>query len=340
MKKLIVYIILIVLILFILPIIFTKDFTSNEKNFDQTKLASENNNEINKEKANYQYSNYGKIKLLCKENGTVEEMNIDDYLLGVIAAEMPANYNIEALKAQAVVARTYTIFTVKNSTKHNELEICDNAECCQAWMSKDERFNKWGEDDKKEEYWSKIENAVNSTKGEIITYNNEPIDALFHANSGGKTERVSTVWGGTDLPYLQSVGTSGEDAYSQYKSEVSLTKQEFENKIKSKYQEFAIDYNDNKCIEIVEYTSGNRVRTIRIGNINISGVEARELLGLKSANFETKIDNDKIIFTVKGYGHGVGMSQTGADALANQGNDYKAIIKHFYSRSRNIKYLK
>ena len=189
---------------------------------------------------------------------------------------------------------------------------------------------RWDED-KKEVNWQKIENAVYSTAGKVATYNGEVINAFFHSNSGGKTEEVSNVWGGEDLPYLQSVETSGEDAYSQYASEVTLTKAEFESKIKEKYPDFTIDYNDPECIKVIEYTQGNRVKTIKIGNLELSGVEVRSLLGLKSANFLAEVNTDNIKFSVKGYGHGVGMSQTGADSLAKQGNNCEEIIKHYYT---------
>ena len=244
---------------------------------------------------------------------------------------MPADFEEEALKAQAVVARTYTIYTIEhNKEKHENADICDNSSCCQAWILKEDRLARWDED-KREANWAKIENAVRSTAGKVVTYNGEAIDAFFHSNSGGKTEEVSNVWGGTDLPYLQSVETSGEDAYSQYASEVILTKVEFENKIKDKYPEFVIDYNDSECIKIIEYTQGNRIKTIKIGNLELSGVEVRSLIGLRSANFVVEISDDNIKFSVKGYGHGVGMSQTGADSMAKQGSNYEDIIKHYYT---------
>ena len=129
---------------------------------------------------------------------------------------MPANFQEEALKAQAVVARTYTLYKIiNNSTKHGEAQICDNSACCQAWISKEDRLAKW-EESERENNWNKIVNAVNATQGKIITYNNEPINAFFHSNSGGTTEMPVNVWGGTNYPYLQVVETSGEDAYTQY----------------------------------------------------------------------------------------------------------------------------
>jgi stage II sporulation protein D len=242
---------------------------------------------------------------------------------------MPASYEIEALKAQAVVARTYTIYKVKNK-KHENADICDNSSCCQAWISKEDRLAKW-EEGVRESNWQKIEQCVNETKGKIITYNNEPINAFFHANSGGTTELPVNVWGGSDLPYLQVVETSGEEGYSQYASEVNFSNDELLEKLKNKYEDIEINFEDSEEIKILEYTDSSRVKTVKFGNHEISGVEARTIFGLKSTNFEITREADSIKFTVKGYGHGVGMSQTGADSMAKQGNTYEDIIHHFYT---------
>ena len=139
------------------------------------------------------------------------------------------------------------------------------------------------------------------------------------------------MWGGSGYPYLQAVETSGEDAYTQYKSELILTKDEFIEKIKNEHEDFEIDFSKEDCIKINEYTEGGRVKRIKIGNLELSGVEVRSLLGLRSANFTFSIEKDNIKFEVLGYGHGVGMSQTGADSLAKQGKNYEEIIKHYYT---------
>lgn len=214
--------------------------------------------------------------------------------------------------------------------KHWNADICDDYRCCQAWISKEDRLAKWSENEA-EANWSKITESVDSTQGKIITYNGSPIDAFFHSNSGGTTETANNVWGGDNFPYLQSVQTSGEDGYTQYSSEVELTKDEFINKIKEKHQDFEINFDDPNSVQILEYTESGRVRTIKLGNIQIAGTEARNLFGLKSTNFSFKIDGDKIKFKVLGYGHGVGMSQTGADSMAKTGSNCEEIIKHFYN---------
>lgn len=328
MKKSIFLFIVFMILVFLIPSVFSRSFlfsSAEVKNENQENNTKEDNTE-----EPYDYSQYATIKLLHKDNQSIEEIPLDTYLLGVVSAEMPASFEQEALNAQALVARTYTLYTIINSNKHENADICDDSSCCQAWISKENRLAKW-EEGLRDENWSKIEKAVNTTKGKVITYEGNLIDAFFHSNSGGITETPAGVWGGTNYPYLQSVETAGEDAYSQYSSEVTLSKEEFKNKILEKHSDLILDYNAENPIEITEYTESNRVKTIRVGNVNLSGVEMRTLLGLKSTNFTFKIDGENIIFSVIGYGHGVGMSQTGADSMAKSGSNYKEIVKHFYT---------
>lgn len=323
MRKVICIIISIMVLIFLIPFIFT-----NRKILNSSTQVKEKETEI--EINNYDYSKYKKIKLLHQDTKKVEEVNLDEYIACVVSAEMPVSYDIEALKAQAIVARTYTIYKITTSKKHSEADICDKSTCCQAWISKEDRLKKWNSNESTKN-WNKILQAVNETVGKIVTYDGKPINAFFHANSGGKTEVPFNVWGGTGYPYLQVVETSGEDAYSQYESEAKFTKTDFVKKISESHKDFEIDFNQKDCIKITERDDSNRVITVRIGNLNLSGVEARTLLGLRSANFTAEIQNDNIIFKVIGYGHGVGMSQTGADAMAKQGSNYEEIIKHFYT---------
>ena len=299
-----------------MPIFFTKHFETKE-------VLS-----INIENEKFDYGDYSIIKLLHINDGSVEQMDLDTYLYGVVASEMPASFEIEALKAQAIVARTYTIYQIRNGSKHENASICDNAACCQAWISKENRFARW-EENLQEEYWAKIIRAVNDTKGKIIFYNNEPINALFHSNSGGKTELAINVWGG-NFPYFQSVETSGEDSYTSYNSEIKISKDELIKIMLENYSEFEIDFGNNDCIEILEFTEGERIEKIKIGNTEISGVEARKIFGLKSAKFDFEILDDFIEFKVIGYGHGVGLSQCGSDSLAKSGKKFDEIIKYYY----------
>jgi len=320
MKKILIYIFGFVLICFAIPIIFSKkpEITSlNENIIDQAETQTTNE------------SKYANVNLLHTETGEVETITMNEYLYGVVSAEMPADYETEALKTQAIVARTYTAYKMFKGSKHENADICDSASCCQAWISKENRLAKWNAETSQSN-WDKIVSAVDSTENLIITYDEEPINAFFHSNSGGTTEIVSNVWGGTDYPYLQSVATSGEEGYSQYSSEVVLTKDELIQKIKEAYPEAEIDFNLENQIQILEYTDSGRVRTIQFGNISISGVEARTIFGLKSAKFSVEV-GENVSFKVVGYGHGVGLSQTGADAMAKTGANYEQIINHYYS---------
>lgn len=325
MRKVIYIVISIMVLIFLIPFIFT-----NRKILNSSAQVKGKETETEIEINNYDYSKYKKIKLLHQDTKKVEEVNLDEYIACVVSAEMPVTYDIEALKAQAIVARTYTIYKITTSKKHNDADICDKSTCCQAWISKEDRLKKW-DSNQSTKNWNKILQAVNDTVGKIVTYDGRPINAFFHANSGGKTEVPFNVWGGTGYPYLQVVETSGEDSYSQYESEAKFTKKDFVKKITESHKDFKIDFNQKDCIKITERDDSNRVITVKIGNLNLSGVEARTLLGLRSANFTVEMQNDNIIFKVIGYGHGVGMSQTGADAMAKQGSNYEEIIKHFYT---------
>lgn len=325
MKKIFIVIIAFVILCFAIPIILTKRTAAQVSK----EVGINDNTENLAEENKYTYNDYATVKVLYVETGEVKEVNMDEYLYGVVSAEMPANYEMEALKAQAVVARTYTAYKILHTGKHPEADICNDSKCCQAWISKEDRLAKWNEAER-ESNWNKIVEAVDSTAGKIITYNGEPINAFFHASSGGSTEIVSNVWGGTDYPYLQSVQTSGEEEYSQYASEVTFSKEELLEKLKTAHPEVEIIYEEENPIQITEYTDSGRVKTIKFGNISISGVEARSLLGLRSAKFNVSI-GENITFSVTGYGHGVGLSQTGADSMAKSGSNFEQIINHYYT---------
>lgn len=325
MRKVLIYILVFVLLCFLIPIIFTKRPEKAVVAINEASKESDNNQNENKTDTKTPTI----VKLLHAETGEVEELEMDKYLYGVVSAEMPANFEKEALKAQAIVARTYTEYKIYKGSKHENADICDDSKCCQAWISKEKRFEKWNEVDR-ENNWNKITSAVDETSGKIITYDGAPINAFFHSNSGGTTETVANVWGGSNYPYLQSVETSGEDSYTQYASTVTLTKEEVLQKMQAEYPETTIDWTQEKPIQITEYNESGRVKTIQIGNKSISGVEVRTIFGLKSAKFNVQV-GESVQFDVVGYGHGVGLSQTGADAMAKTGATAEQIINHYYT---------
>lgn len=249
LKKLLIYILLIIVLVKIFKVLFVPKVTevSSKNNLPEKVLYKE-----------FDYGDYKTVKLLHTETNEVEELPLDKYLYGVVSSEMPASFEIEALKAQAIVARTYTIYQMMNNTKHQDsgAHICDSSLCCQAWISKENRLARWDEK-LRDEYLIKIENSVNSTIGKVILYEGQPIRAFFHSNSGGKTETSFNVWGG-DFHYLQSVETSGEEAYSSYQSQVELSKDELIVKMKDNFEDFEINFDEETPINIVEKTETSR----------------------------------------------------------------------------------
>lgn len=247
-RKIVIYIILLVVIIKCGNVVF-------KNKTEETVAPSE---ELPVAYKKFDYGDYSTIKLLHTDSEEVELLDLDVYLYGVVSAEMPASYELEALKAQAIVARTYTIYKIMNGSKHSEqgADICDSSLCCQAWISKENRLARW-EESSRDANWTKIENAVNSTIGEVLLYNGEPIDAFFHSNSGGETEVPENVWGGS-FPYLQSVETAGEEAYTSYSSNVQISKDELIQKMLSNYSTFEINFDEENSIQILEYTESRK----------------------------------------------------------------------------------
>ena len=238
---------------------------------------------------------------------------------------MPITFELEALKAQAIVARTYTMYKLKNnSNSHENADMCDDINCCQAYKSKEYAFASW-DDLEEQAKWKKLETAVNETSNLVITYNGEIIESFFHSHSGGQTENIKYVWGDSEIPYLKSVTGNEEDSYQDSKT---FTKTEFKELIKSKVPNYNIE---NSKILIEDYTGSGRVNKLKIDDIEIKATELRRLTGIRSTNFRIEESGDSITFYTVGYGHGVGMSQYGANQMAKEGKNYEEIIKHYYT---------
>ena len=317
-------IIILCIVLFFLNKYITHEFFL-QKNEDKKEIDEENGIEY---KANQT------IRVKMHKTGEIIAMDINDYLRGVVPSEMPPSYNIEALKAQAVVARTYTYRKMSSKSEGNEADICDDHTHCQAYYDKDTLFSIWKKkgfsEDLIKEYWFKINNAVVSTQNQVITYNGEYIKAFFHASSQYKTEDIKEIWGGESLPYLVSVENKESEDYQNRTSEVSVSFYDYISKIKEKYN-LEISYDDCKNTEISEYTISGRVKKIKSGNVYISAEDLRIIFGLKSTDFVLEINENSMMFKVTGYGHGVGMSQVGANTYASEGYTYVDIIKHYYT---------
>ncbi|WP_315116580.1 stage II sporulation protein D [uncultured Clostridium sp.] len=283
-----------------------------------------------------------KIKVYISESKSIKEMDIEEYIKGVVASEMPAEFHIEALKAQAVAARTYALAHMEiiggqKCAQINKGDICDTVHC-QVYMSKEERLNGWP-NSRKEEYWNKIQEAVIKTKGEVITYNNSIAKELYYfAVSSGKTENAQEVFSQA-VPYLQSVDSPGEESAPKFSSSVGYSYSSFAKIVNSYYPNSIPSSNNLKnSIKIKSRTSAGSVKELQIGKTTITGTKFRSMLGLNSTNFSFVFNKDTMDIICRGYGHGVGMSQWGANAFAKSGKTYKDILTHYYKGVNINKY--
>ena len=251
---------------------------------------------------------------LQKKDGSIQKIELEEYVVGVVGAEMPALFNVEALKAQAIIARTYAL---KANSKGKNLR--DN-ESNQSYKTNDELQRLWGGN--YGAYYAKVKRAVNETKGTVLTYNGNYIEAVYHSTSNGVTESSVNVWGNY-YPYLVSVSSQYDNLNVSFFVSKEISYQELSNKL-------GFNINKETIIELNGKTSGNRVESVKIGERVYKGIDFRNILGLRSADFEIEYTDTGIIFTTKGYGHGVGLSQYGANGMAKNGYSCEAILKHYY----------
>ena len=268
--------------------------------------------------------------LKVKNGDAVEEMDLGTYLVGVVRAEMPASFEEEALKAQAVAARTYTIYKIQTGGNHGEeANICTDSTCCQAYISEERARVNWGEN--ADAYEKKVENAVTSTDGETILYGGVPILAVFHSSSAGLTRAAGRVWL-NDLPYLQAVDSPEEgEAIPNYYSRVEFSAAAFNEKLLVVAPEADVSGPREGWLRNAVTDSAGSVETVEAGGVTVKGTQVRSALGLRSACFDWEVQNGKLVFYVTGYGHGVGLSQYGANQMAADGADYREILTHYYT---------
>lgn len=276
-----------------------------------------------------------KIKVYITEKKEMSEMFLEEYIRGVVAGEMPVEFDIEALKAQAVAARTYAVtkmkaFGGKGCLNYPESDICTDSGHCQEWISKEERFKGWNIVDAPK-YWDKITAAVNDTKGLILTYNAAPVMyPMFFSTSSGKTENSQDVFS-SEQPYLKSVVSPYEESAPKYTSKVILSKDEFIKKFKESKYKIVLDKSKiTSQVKITSRTEGGSVKIIKVGSKTLAGTEVREVLALNSANFNIEFTNNDVTISVSGYGHGVGMSQYGANGMAKNGKKFNEILEYYY----------
>ncbi len=274
------------------------------------------------------------IRVYNTEDNTLMKMDLETYIVGVVAAEMPASFELEALKAQAVAARTFAVNRINHPNEkvtmlHPEAQITTSPNTCQAWIDDAEQRERWGSS--YETWHKKIMQAVSETAGEVLYYNEMLIEPVYHAScGGGTTEAAEDVWGNAK-PYLVSVFCNHPtDKHSDNTTLFSLEELIEKMNLRDSSTETVKTMQDD-YISVIETTGTNRVKKLRIGNDVFSGGELRSMLGLKSTLIDWYLDDEEITFTTSGYGHGVGMCQHGADYYARQGYDYRQILQHYYS---------
>ena len=269
------------------------------------------------------------VRLL--HNGTVTTLSMAQYLTGVVAAEMPASFNMEALKAQAVAARTETLYhiLIYKSDTHPDADVCSDPADCQAYKSDDELREKWGAMYKY--CLGRIEKAVRDTDGECLTYGSEPIQAVFHSSSAGQTAASGEVWV-HDLPYLVSVKSpETSDSVPNFVSTVVVTVADFKATVLKFYPSAVFSKDRSTWVTGITHTPSGRISTLSIGGVTVTGTSLRAMFGLRSTAASVSVGDKEVTFTTTGYGHGVGMSQYGANAFAAQGKTYRDILAWYYT---------
>jgi stage II sporulation protein D len=266
---------------------------------------------------------------VAMEDGGVEELTVSDYLWSVLAAEMPASFELEALKAQAVTARTYTAWKMQTSqANHPDADVCTDSTCCQAYLSRAQAAAAWGE--QAAAYEQKLAAAVADTDGEILTYQGQPIQAVFFSSAAGRTQDAVAVWG-NEVPYLVGVDSPEGEDVPNYHTQVTLSAEEFRATFLDSYPAADLSGTPGSWFENFVSTASGAVDSVDVGGVTVRGTQLRRLFSLRSASFTVETGEDTVTFQVTGYGHGVGMSQYGANTLAGQGKTYQEILQWYYT---------
>ncbi len=254
-----------------------------------------------------------------------------EYLPGVVRGEMPASFELQALAAQAVAERTYICYHLRGGPKtaHPDADVCTDPSCCSAWISEEQARERWG--DKFDLYEARIRQAVSDTDGQVILYDGEPILAAFHSSSAGVTASSGDVWS-SDLPYLRSVASpENGDTVPNYYSVVTIPADEFRDTFLTAHPEAKLEGDCTGWITDVRENDSGRVESASVGGVTVRGTELRSLYKLRSACFTVSAEGEGLVFRVTGYGHGVGMSQYGANALAREGKTWQEIVAWYYT---------
>ncbi len=270
------------------------------------------------------------ISVMSSSTGKTEKIMLREYIIGSVAAEMPANYHPEALKAQAVASYTYAKKIGEQNEKYKEsslgdADITDSPETHQGYINEKDRREKWGDDFEENE--KKISDAVDEVFGYFMTYNGETALAVYHSNSAGKTQSAQTLWG-TVIPYLVSVESPGDKLSPDYVTTHEFDRNEFRKKAKK--CDINLEGDADEWVGELTKAESGYVVSVKLGETEVSASKFREEFGLKSCYFDIEYDDGKFKVTCFGNGHGAGMSQYGADYMARQGSSWRDILKHYY----------
>ena len=267
---------------------------------------------------------------VAMSDGTVASLTMAEYLWRVVAAEMPASFEEEALRAQAVTARTYTLYqmSIGQNPNHPDADMCTDISCCQAYIAPEDAAANWGE---QAELWGeKIARAVSDTDGQAILYEGQPIDAVFFSSAAGRTLDSVEVWGGS-VPYLASVESPEGEEVPNYHTTVTVPVEEFKSVFLTQHPDADLSGAPENWFQNAVPTSSGGVDTVEVGGVTVKGTALRTMFDLRSASFSVTADNTAVTFSVTGYGHGVGMSQYGANAMAKAGSTWQEILTHYYT---------
>lgn len=298
------------LIIFIVVVISIPFFVVQFVNVDEKELK-----EI---KLNYLSNVIVRVKR--EATGQIDNVFLEEYIVGVVAGEMPVSFEIEALKAQSVASRSYVLKRLGNNNEYDVVDTISN----QVYLDEDTLIKKW--QDNYVTYINKVREAVNATSMEYLEYNGEIIDAMFFSTSNGYTEDSGVVFS-HDLPYLQSVESSWDEAVSSvFQDSITMSLQEF-------YERLDLPYQSNLSVEILKKSSSNRVVSLKINDKEFTGREVYQKLKIRSCDFEIQLLGSNVLINTKGYGHGVGMSQYGAQGMAKEGYSYREILAHYYTNT-------
>ncbi|SUY41797.1 stage II sporulation protein D [Clostridium perfringens] len=321
-------------VIFIVTIIVSIVFIPILFGFLSSSSMAESNNKVEKVKNKklVDVVNLKEVEVYISKENKVEKVPLEEYVLSVVSSEMPATFHEEALKAQSILARTFVInklITGCNNIK--EGNICDTTHC-QAYLNINERKKAWGKEG--DEYLKKLKKVVKETEGKVLSYNDQLVKyPQYFSTSSGNTEDAVAVFS-EDVPYLKSVQSPGEEISPKYESEISISISDFKGKIKKSIPNSNLGNNINEEVKILSRNKGGTVDDIKIGDVTIKGKEFRKIFGLNSANFTLEVLEDKINIKCLGYGHGVGMSQWGANVMAKEGSKYDEILEHYFKGSK------